>query len=122
MNHATYLYKVGKLTADDWQKIWQKLEMRIAGIDIVARSEGHFSRAIVKVGPKFKAFFSSLRESNPDQLIKWSDMSNHADEHTALDIELGKEWNAFLFDPASRTKTEVQMENSICFADGGQLQ
>ena len=120
MNHATYLYKAGKLTAEDWQKIWQKLEMRIASIDIVARSERHFSRAIVKVGPKFKAFFADLRESNPDQLIKWSDMCGHPDEHAALDIELGYEWTVFLFDPASRTQAEVQMENSICFADGSQ--
>ena len=120
MNHATYLYKAGKLTAEDWQKIWQKLEMRIANIDIEARKERHFSGAVVKVGPKFKAFFSNLRESNPDQLIKWSDMCGHTDGHAVLDIELGREWTVFVFDPASRTQAEVQMENSICFAERSQ--
>lgn len=119
MNHTTYLYRRG-FTADDWQRLWQKLEMRLCGIDEGARKERHFITAVVKIGPKFKAFFTRLKGSNPDLLARWACMCEQTTEHAHLDEELRQEWNSFVFDPATRTEAEVQMQNAICFVDGSQ--
>ena len=117
MNHSTYQYPE-VFSPDYWKIVWMNLLLRLSTIDDGALEQGHFCAAIVKIGPKFKAFYTRLKASNPERLIVWSAMCDQSTKHAELDTELRQEWKSFHFDPALRTKAEVQMENAICSVDG----
>ena len=117
MNHATYQYPE-VFSPDSWKIVWMKLVIRLSKIDDGALNERNIFAAIVKIGPKFKAFYTRLKQSDPQRLIIWSDMCDHSTEHAELDTELRQEWKSFPFDPKSRTKAQVRLEKEICSVNG----
>ena len=117
MNHSTYQYPE-VFSPDYWKIVWMNLLLRLSTIDDGALEQGHFCAAIVKIGPKFKAFYTRLKQSDPVRLIIWSAMCDQSTKHAVLDTELRKEWKSFPFDPKSRTKAQVQLEKEICSVNG----